>query len=435
MDEIIRQSYGVPEIRPEFVNHTYDILVQRAGIKSTHSARKVIRLRFGLGLAAALLLFGLIFAKMPAGQALAESIKHFFNISTTTEIPVPNPDGIVAPTHASAFQVTLLPADLAAPTDTPVPTPEGFNAFEYEACKTDPSSYTCKIAWAEKKAGFDIKEFPADPIDKKFENVYVTNGEVWIEYKRVGGGDFLRIGQGLGSQFSSMSGSVPEESIRQVMVGDYPGEFVQGLYAAGSGETVYTWKTDGSKFSLRWSDGERWYEIIQMGCVGIEHYCDAEGLIQLALSLVDQPVPANMLRADNLKSIQEAEEISGLTLLEPKMLPEEFSFHHGTFDAQLGEIKLYYSAGGYDLGAVSIILRQIPAEQFWKNSGETWQEFTGKDVTINGQDGLYQSSDGNYQSLIWQSGDMMIVLEVVSTEWYGGTITEEQVLEIAQSLE
>lgn len=439
LDDVIRQSYGVPEIRSEFVNRTYDDLMKRAEQKSMRSNRTGLRLRFGLGLAAALLLFGMVFAKMPEGQALAESIKHFFKIATVTEIPVTDPNFLNTPTFAPTFAVTLVPAVNAAPTKTPPPTPEGFTADEYDACKTDPNSYTCRIAWAEKKAGFDIKEFPADPIDKRFENVLVTNGEVRINYKRVGGGDFLQFIQGLGTEFSSMSGSVPEESIQQVMVGDYPGEFVQGLFAVGPGETTYSWRTDGSKFSLRWSDGERWYEIIQMGCVGgVEYYCNADGLIRLALSLVDEPVPSEDPRADNLTSVEEAEAISGFPLQEPQILPEGFSFHHGTYDAQLSEIRLNYGANGYDLWAVSIILRQIPNDQFWLNSGETWDEFPGERVDINGQPGIYSThiSNNNYSyDVIWQSDKLIIQLWIDTSElWYGATFTREQVLEIARSV-
>lgn len=433
LDEIIRQSYGVPEIRPEFIKSVRHDLMKRAAQKSTSNPRRSLRLSFGLGLAAALLLLGLIFGQMPEGQALAESIKHFFKITTQTEIPLTNPSDFAIPTYAPTFSVTLAPAVIAVPTKTPLPTPEGFTLDDTQACQTDPHGYRCKIAWAEKKVGFEIKEFPADPQDMRFEELHVEESKfVYISYVRVSGGSLLYLIQGPDLGYTKYGVGVPAEHVQQVMVGEYPGEYVAGGFGIGPGETSYSWKS-GGKYSLRWSDGEREFEITSYGCSGGRD-CTAEELTELALSLVDEPVPSGALRADHLKSIEEAEQISGLTLLEPKMLPEGFSFHHGTYDAELGEVKLYYSASGYELGAVSIILRQIPADQFWKNSGETWEEFSGKAVDVNGQPGDYQSSGENSYSLLWQNRNMVIVLDVVSTEWYGGTFTEEQILEIARSV-
>ncbi|MHB1118896.1 MAG: hypothetical protein ACYC11_02420 [Bellilinea sp.] len=439
LDDVIRQSYDVPPVRSEFVNRTYDDLMKRADRKSMRSNRTVLRLRFGLGLAAVLLLFGLIFGQMPEGQALAESIRHFFKIATVTEIPVTDPNLLNTPTLAPTFAVTLAPAVNAAPTNTPLPTPEGFTFEDTQACQTDPYGYYCKIAWAEKKTGFDIKEFPADPLEMRFEELYVEESKVvWINYARVGGGAYLHLVQGPDTGFNKFGVGVPEDTVQQVVVGEYPGEYVAGTFGVGMGETSYSWKP-GGKYSLRWSDGSRWFEIISFGCVGRnEQFCAAEGLVELALSLVDEPIPSEDPRADNLTSVEEAEAISGFPLQEPQILPEGFSFHHGTYDVQLAEIRLNYGANGYDLGAVSIILRQIPNDQFWLNSGETWDEFPGERVDINGQPGIYdtQISNNTYSyHVIWQSDKLIIQLWIDTSElWYGATFTREQVLEIARSV-
>ncbi len=429
-EAVMRKAYAVPEIRSEFVNRVHAELMRRADSQAVKVARKGFVLRFGLGFAVVLLL-AMFFAKAPEGQALADSIKHFFKIATVTEIPITEPNLLVTPTFASPFAVSLAPA-ASAPTEAPLPTPEGFTLAKTQACQTEPYGYACKLAWAEKKVGYDIKELPTDPAEYSFEGVYVQGiNDVQINYERIGGGSYLYLLQGPGGEFTSLGAGVPEDSIQQVLVGKYPGEYVVGIYAAKPGETAYKWVPAG-KYSLRWADGERWYEINAYGCVGREDLCSAEGLIKLALSLVDQSVPAEGPRADHLVSFAEAEQISGLSLLKPAILPEGFVFDYGTYNADLKEIRLNYHPIGYDPGVAEISLLQ----SLQQNPGGTWDRFTGETVDINGQTGKYMSNDAFTHAVVWQSGDLEIrMLITLSDLWYGGTFTKEQVLEIARSVQ
>lgn len=440
LDDVILQSYGVPEIRSEFVNRTYDDLIKLADQKSMRSNHTGLRLRFGLGLAAALLLFGMVFAKMPEGQALAESIKHFFKISTVTEIPVNNPELLNTPTLAPTFAVTLAPAVNTESTKTPFPTPEGFTIEDTQACQADPYGYRCKIAWAEKKAGFEIKEFPADPLEMRFEELYVADSKVvQISYARVGGGSFLYLVQGPDYGFNKYGVGVPEGSVQQVMVGEYPGEYVAGTFGVGPGETSYTWKSSG-KYSLRWSDGERWFEIINFGCVGITQYCSEEELINLALTLVDESTPSNGPRADFLKNVKEAEEISGFDVLEPGILPEGFKFSSGRYDKDKSEIVLSYKPADPDQWHyANLEIWQIPLDQYSYPDSSDSDNVTLEPVNINGHSGtLFFNHEGNDKYILgsvkWQTDEWVFILTLHATDAYGGTFTREQVLEIARSV-
>lgn len=441
LDDVIRQSYGAPEIRSKFVDHTYNDLMMRADQKSTRTARKILRLRFGLGLAAVLFLFGLIFGQMPEGQALAESIRHFFTIATVTEIPVTDPNLLNTPTLAPTFAVTLAPAVETKPTKTPFPTPEGFTLEDTQACQTDPYGYRCKIAWAEKKAGFDLKEFPSDPLEMRFDELYIEDGnEVWIRYSRVGGGSYLSLVQGPDHGLNKFGVGVPEDSIQQVMVGEYPGEYVAGTFGVGMGETSYSWKQDGGKYSLLWSDGERLLEIISHGCVGITHYCSEEELINLALSLVDESEPSNGPRADYLKSVEEAEEISGFDVLEPGLLPEGFKFSYGKYDKEKSEIKLSYKpVDSEQFHFADLEIWQIPLDQYNSSSSDHWVYAIGEPVNINGQSGKFidhRDSNGKFYSgsVMWQTDKLVVILTISASDAYGGTFTRDQVLEIARSV-
>lgn len=431
LDDVIRGSYDVPEIRTEFVSALSVDLMQLANKQVAKNTNRNFTLRLGLGFATIALLLGIFFTQAPAGRALADSISRFFQISSVTEIPIDNPSQAEIPTYAPTFSVTLAPAAIIGATKAPVPTPDGFTLANSRACEVEPFGYTCQIAWAEKKIGYDLKELPKDPTEYHFEKVFVQgNNDVQINYERIAGGSYLYFLQGQGSEFTSTGAGVPADAIQSVMVGENPGEFVAGVYTAAPGQTSFNWNPD-SRYSLRWADDGRWFEITTYGCVGREDLCSAEGLIEMALTLVDQPIQAEFTLPDHLTNITEAEQISGLTLMEPAILPVGFVFSYASYNAGLKEIQMIYHPSGYDPGVAQISLwqsrLQIPPTA---SNG-----FIGETVDINGQPGQYSSPDSFNHTVVWQSGDMDIRLVIASSElWYSGTFTKEQVLEIARSV-
>lgn len=431
LDDVIRRSYDVPEIRPEFVSAFSADLMQSANKRAAKNTSRNLTMRFGLGFATIALLLSIFFTQAPAGRALAESIGRFFKVSSVIEIPLGNPNQVAMPTYAPTFSVTLVPVASNGLTETPLPTPEGFTLVDSRACEVEPFGYTCQLAWAEKKVGYDLKELPKDPTEYRFDKVFVQgNNDVQINYERIAGGSYLYFLQGQGSEFTSTGTGVPADAIQSVMVGENHGEFVAGVYAVAPGQATYKWYPD-SKYSLRWADGERWFEINVSGCVGREDLCSAEGLIEVALSLVNQPVPTEGIRADHLTNFTEAEQISGLSILKPTILPEGFVFTYGTYDAALKEIRLNYDPTGYEPGVAQISLWQSLIE----DPAVTLNGFTGETFDINGQPGKYSSPDNFTHTIVWQSGDLEIRMVVTLSDlWYGGTFTKEQILEIARSV-
>lgn len=431
-EEKIRQSYAVPEVRAGFKTHLESELMRRAELKRFQSARQAPRWRFALAAAAVMLLVALFFTAAPQGRALAETIGHLFKVATVTEIPIEAPASIATPTFAPGFAATLAPVVEATPTAAPVPVESGMPDDARAACEEDPYGYACKVSWAEKRVGFDLREFPIEPIDMRFRELRVgENKDVVIRYERIGGGTFLNFNQGLGEEFNSGEMGVPVEAIQPVMVGEYPGEYAAGGYISESDTKTFSWRADASKYSLRWKEGERWFEIQYWGCVGREDYCSAEGLVQLALTLVDNPQPAAGPRADYLKDIAEAEQISGLDLLEPAILPEGFVFSFGTYNAENGQVMLSYQPVGYMPMVAEVSIRQ--------QAGDTLpippQEEKFETLEVHGNPAIYQSSGPYSHWITWQENGKIISIAVVSSDlWYGGTFTREQVLEIARSM-
>ncbi len=429
----IGRSFGAPEIDHAFSERLEAELLRRADLRMARRARIAPRLRWGVGLSAAALLLVLFLFASPQGRALAETIGHLFKVAMVTEIPIEDPSMLATPTFAPGFAVTLAPAETAAPTSAPAPAQSNVPDDARAVCEDDPYGYACKIYWAEKRAGFDIREFGSDPIDMRFREIHVEeNKDVYIRYERVGGGTYMIFNQGLGGEFGSGATGVPAEAIQPVMVGEYPGEYAEGSYVALSGAKTFTWQTDASRYSLRWREDDRWYEIQYWGCVGREDYCNAEGLVQLALTLVDRPLPETGPRADYLKSVAEAELISGLDLLEPAILPEGFIFSYGTFNAENGQAMLSYQPVGYPPMVAEISIRQEAGDKVPMPPIE--EKF--ETVEIHGNPAFYQSTGPYSHWITWQENGKIITLAVVSSDlWYGGTFTREQVLEIARSMQ
>lgn len=431
-EEQIRQSYGVPEASAGFKKHLEGELMRRAELKRAQTVRQAPRWRFAQAAAAAVLLLALFLTAVPQGRALAESIGHLFKVAAVTEIPIEDPAIFATPTFAPGFAITLAPVVTAAPTSAPAPVQSNMPDDVRAVCEDDPYGYACKIYWAEKRVGFDIREFPIDPIDMRLREVQVgENKNVYIRYERVGGGTFLIFNQGLGEELNSGGMGIPPEAIQPVMVGEYPGEYAEGSYIVLNGAKAFSWQADASRYTLRWREDDRWYEIQYWGCVGREDYCNAEGLVQLALTLVDRPLPETGPRADYLKSVVEAKQISGLDLLEPAILPESFMFSYGTFNAEIGQVMLSYQPVGYPPMVAEVSIRQQPGDTLPMPPPE--EKFDT--VEVHGNPAIYQSSGPFSHWLTWQENGKIITLAMVSSDlWYGGTFTREQVLEIARSM-
>jgi len=435
-EEIVQNSYNVPPISGEFYGKLYAEVMSHAGNMQTVRKNSITRLRFAFGLTILLALVFLFMVLTPQGKAFAESIKHLFVTTDITEIPIDDPNIIASPTFVPTFEVTLIPATESGVKENFISPEIASLSSSDPVCEEDPKGYSCQIAKAERKVGFDLKELPADPYTFKFSELYITQSdEVWINYERIGGGSYLLLYQAIGDM-SSMYGSVPEDSIQEVKVGEYFGEYVIGNYFSDSSSSSYKWGYHGT-YRLRWTEGERKFELRHDGCVDLRYeFCTSpEQLIRIAEALVYQPEPRSELRADYLKSPEEAALISGFTILTPTILPEGFVFDHGTYDTELKQIRLSYTPTSYVPGTAELLIVIRPLLEISANPGENWST-EGESVVINGNQGFY-SSDGLYNHAVsWEEYGMQFNVSIYTSEIvFGGGFTKDQVLEIARSLQ
>lgn len=434
-EELVQNSYNIPSISGNFYNNLYAELMSHAEKKRASPKISSIRVRFAFGLTILLALVFIFIAFTPQGKAFAETIKHLFVTTDITEIPIDDPETVASPTFVPTFEVTLIPAtDPEVKENFISPEIAGLSSTDL-VCEDDPNGYTCQIAKAERKIGFDLKELPADPYTFKFSELYITQSdEVWINYERVGGGSYLYLYQAIGDT-SSMYGSVPEDAIQEVKVGEYFGEYVVGNYFTDAESSSYKWGYHGT-YRLRWTEGEKRFELRHDGCVDIRYeFCTSpDELIRVAESLVYDPKPSSELRPDYLKNPEEAAIISGFTILTPTILPEGFVFDHGTYNTDLKQIRLSYTSTSSDPGTAEILIVIRPLIEIAANPGEDWS-VEGDSVDINGNQGFYRSFGSFNHAVSWEENGMRIHVSVSASETaFGGGFTKDQVLEIARSL-
>ncbi|OGN75730.1 MAG: hypothetical protein A2X25_02900 [Chloroflexi bacterium GWB2_49_20] len=389
-------------------------------------------------IAFALLIIISIFMLSPGRQALAETLRHLFWPTSKEQFPPLTSQQLATPTFAPTFAATLASAQNPKPTETLVPVPTNLSPDLISACGIDPYGYACKIARAEKQAGFDAKEFPADPEGFVFRAVEkAISGEVWIRYNVIGGGGYLYWSQGIG-EFPEFTGAAPESAIEEVQVGENRGEYVAGIY--GSGNVLpaeYTWSSC-CRQRLRWTDGERWYELDKQAALPQTDYMTREAMIQMATQMVDQPSPTQSLRADYLTSLTEASQLTEFEILAPSILPDGFRFDYASYDKDLSQLRLTYTPGGTqgsEPGAASILIIETPLDKLSLAPGVIGEELKGETVNINGYPGTYFSDNPYDHWLTWRTSSLKITLMVYSTkELYGGSFTKEQILEMGKSM-
>lgn len=396
-----------------------------------------ITLRLVTALGSAVVIILVIFAIAPARHALAEALRWLFNATDAQEIPIENSLRVATPTFAPTFSITLSPVAAGSLQRTPALVPTDIDPISKSACADDPYGYTCKIAWAEKKAGFDAREFPAVPDHLKFDDVYVNrNNEIIIQYSLIGGGGYLYFFQGMDNEPQSTTSEVYSGAIEKVMVGNYPGEFVAGMFVTTGDPPVYSWSPAG-RARLLWTEGERWFELDSEACMKTYFCPGRDELIQMASQLVDKPLPENGLNEGYLENLDEVDQLADFDILVPTILPQKFEFSYASYDSDLYQVEINFCPTDMqDQGAARIMIVETPIEKVFLNPTENEKEITGENVEINGQSGIYVSNSGFYHILTWQHEKLRITLSVYSSDlWYGGIFTKEQVLEIARSMQ
>ncbi len=209
--------------------------------------------RVVLALFVVVALFALALAT-PQGRSFAQSIFQFFTRAGETSFP-------------------LSDSQIATEPETDSPTAE-------------PPAPLITVAEAEAQAGFDVAELSFTPKGFTFLGARLYGNTIHLEYETLGHENQLFISQSQEGYMESDWNEVPEEYIVPVMIGDLPGEFVQGTFVVYPDATSATWNPDVAMLRLRWVANGVWFEIVKLGNVEPIEYLDQAGLIALAEDLM-----------------------------------------------------------------------------------------------------------------------------------------------------
>jgi len=371
----------------------------------------------------------------PQGRAFAQTIFKFFRTTDQSSFPLSQEDidSLYTPAPTQALSLVSV---------TPLPLlPNG--------CDDPEDLYECEIQKMEKQVNMDLKEFSTSPSGWPFTKVESFTGissgykgtVITISYQTSGGG--LSLSQGLGDFPPDQQ--VLSSAVERVNIGDYYGEYVDGGFGVGNGNIDVTWSAVAAEQRIRWKEGERWFELTAFSGPGTSGYLDKKALISLASDMVFQPdssgrtTPVDM---DTIPTIALAKRICGCDILQPTKLPENMSLDHIKYDPQWKSITVSY---GYN----SLRIIQTPHDSAMITSLDTYQDVEA--VRVGEAEGQYGESpaqktiwdsatppafpvSNTYRVLLWKTDTMVYQIYFDQSFNWGGQLTKEQLIEIAESL-
>jgi len=417
---------GEINLWPEVQKQIDDQMVLKKGF-----SHKTKQLRLAIGFSVALMLVILIFTFTPVRETFAQVIQNFFNIKEIEQVATYPAEKFKTPTIAPTFAATISAIE---PTAASVVLPDPTQDPALASCYEDLIGSACKIAQAEKRAGFDAKQFPNDPEGLRLASVESHTNQIIMEYQYINHGNYLFLKQGIAEEFPGLGG-VPKDAIEDVLIGNYPGGFAAGMYVNVGDPPIVQWlETD--RYRLRWMEGNHWFEIDSITGMPPEPgtYGDKDYLIGMAMSLVFQTEQQD-LRPEFITNIQDAALIAGFIPHEPRVLPEGFQFDHAEYDEELNTLSLKYTAGGENWQYGAVTLMQTKLETMALNPARFQYDLEWEEVSINGYSGRYYSMDDFHHLANWTTNEATYFLEIWLNRWnYGATLTKYQVLEIANSV-
>lgn len=387
---------------------------------------KRLRLQMIFAVVALLVLTALL--ATPQGRTWAQEVFQFFGRinSSTVELPPGEVDSMRE--IPENYELPLVP--LILPTVAP-------EMAAQPGCETPQKSqsYDCQVALAESQLGLDLKELPALPEGWKFDFISYSpvSKSATIGYL-FDGSDMspgmtystLYLTQGTGDlpdyyQKSPWS-VVPADQVENVKVGTRDGEYVEGSFFLQAGSTNLVWDDTNEHKRLAWSDGRRWFFIDVWRNLNRPDRMGRDRLIELGASLVDSPVETlSELDPEYLYSVSEAEEISGIDLKAPTLLPLELSFSHARYYADNNEVRLYYGFNN------ELVIHQWTGRSLDPNSNyET--------IQIHGERAFYGFVEGSdpLHFLSWEQDRVVFQLQFFEIL---GKLDKEKMVAIAESME
>jgi hypothetical protein len=368
----------------------------------------------------------------PQGRAWAQEVAEFFRRINSIMIQLP-PEQLKQMNNESdqSYDLPLVPVFISTVSPEMAAVP---------GCETQQKSqsYRCQVALAESKLGFDLKELPEKPKDWEFQSLSFdkNSGYALMTYEldiRSGTSySSLMLIQGVGdfSNFAPYRNNpweaVPTDKVEPVSIGEYKGEYVMGRFGLKPGDTVLTWFEETHDQRLIWSEGEHWYLIDFSPNLNVASTMGKEQLIHLAESLVASPIaPTKSLDAAHLTSISEAEEISGLDLKAPTLLPMNIGFSYARSFPTGKQVHLIYGDNE------ELIIQE------WEGKPIKLDKPLGayEIVNINGDDGYFDSAKGSESHLFLRWHKDGLNYQIDYNQSFGWHIDKEKMILIAESMQ
>jgi hypothetical protein len=301
-------------------------IAQRPGVR---------RVTLASALAASSLVF---FLFTHPGQALAQSILHFF-------------------ARVTAPRIALTPVDFTRGNTLPefVDTCGGYG------------HPTCTVAQMRNMVSFDVKGLSKLPDGMRFAGATGGPQLAMLAYANQAGG-VIFVGE---SPWTEAADKLWEVSVSAVVetvtIGplEASGESTQGEYTVGgwTGQAFRQWNPAPDLQTLRWRLGDTVYSMTSVGANQYQgRLLDKAGLAVLAAAMTADPdvlaatpiritqvpdsqftIPTSIPHSGRLQTVPEAEELAGFKVIEPTWLPMGYAFQHASYTPSKGNVCLFYA--------------------------------------------------------------------------------------------
>lgn len=142
--------------------------------------------------------------------------------------------------------------------------------------------------------------------------------------------------------------------------------------------------------------------------------------IEIPQEAIDNAITEEeMYSYDESMTVEQIQEMASYYIAEPTTLPEGYVYTEGYYDSSMEMAMLSYDKDDYNW----ILISTNPIEYIGL------EEMEGEEISVRGTTGIqYEMED--YLSISWEENGLLYEVSSTSTE-----LTEEQILEIAESLE
>lgn len=404
--------------------------------------------RFAIALAILLVLgVATVFFLTPQGQVTAKNLFQFFSKADSNLLPLPAglPTEQILPTKTSVSTqvISLQPVSTEESPALYTPTAQGIMEqgiltqglsiaeaqelarFAIRTPKSLPSGYRLADVW------FDSKTRAVQQLYKYFP---YQSGELFILTQEL-------------SQPTETIGQSAE--IKQIKIGDVLVEVVTGSWFSADGSNQLEWINDASDHTFRWQqDGFTFTVQFMIGDTFSPAYLtedDMQAVVEILIGKRSE-LPTK-IDLNNLKSVEEVEQVAGFQLLVPTILPEGFVLERVVYEPENHRSVLIYRPKdtGDTMNYPSLTIFEIlkgddtpPAtypEDFPLGAIEQVKigEFLGTLQRGAVVDGKYDPSSA--LSLYWETNNLSITINYWSSTSHPARLEKVDMIRIAEGFQ